>query len=266
MKIKDISVNDILNRKYWKIVSYNDINVTKSEIVEVKSITIKDIILHSAVLVEKGTEVYPLLVSKDYEDGGEIDEYIIFANDHWKTLDSSIVFKNEIEGIYFSFISTLDIHEYQKGSFDNRKEHYKKFNYYCAQIRSNSVQPYVEKRNVSRKVLKMSVEKQVMYARDLLIEAKLLHKKLKIQQGNKKVEAAGEIINHAKRDEIGKKILKKLLHDPERNIRLTMMYFLLDIFNEECMKMIKEVGKEDSLEGLAARMNLEKIKQKGKLA
>lgn len=267
MRIKDIKLSEIFEKKYWIVTNYDDNDPLSSKIKETVNIKDSDLILHSAVMVEKGGLVYPLLVSKYYEDGGEIGEYYIYINSKWQMLDDSVCVKNEILGTYYSYISTKDIHEYQAGSFDNRKSNYLKFDHYISQIGRSKVDPFIEKINrLSKKVLQLSVDAKINYLRELLLESISRHNNGKIALGNRKVTEAYEIVELLKNDSEGCKKLKKLLSDENKHIRLGMMYQLLEMYKKECMKMIKETAKEDTIEGLAARMNLKTIKEKGKLA
>ena len=266
MKIKEIPIDDILQKKYWKIESYNEGDILCTEVNETTHIKNSDIILHSAIIIEKEIGIYPLLVSKYYEDGGEVGDYFINIEGKWFFFDEKIVFKNDLEGPYISFISTKDIHEYQKGSFDNRSDHYKKFDFYSAQLGCAKIIPYKESKSIiSKKVLQMADEEKISFARNLLLEAQLLHNQQKISSGNRKITESYEIIEYLKLKESARPLLKRLLSDSDRYIRLAMMYQLLEIYKDECMKMIRIVAKEDSIQGLAARMNLDTIKKNGKI-
>jgi hypothetical protein len=108
LKIIDISIADVVAKKIWRVVVQDVENPINSTIEEIKRIGSNDAILHSAVLVEKGAAVYPILLTKYYEDGGEVGEYFIHLNGCWNFLDSSISIVGETEGEYLSFISTLD--------------------------------------------------------------------------------------------------------------------------------------------------------------
>lgn len=267
MKIKDIKISDVVAKKYWVITEFNDKNPLSSKIEEANDIKESDVVLHSAVMVEKDGFVYPLLASKYYEDGGEIGEYYIYIENNWRLLDENIRFKNEVVGIFYSYISTKDTHEYQVESFDARKSNYQKFDHYSSQIGKLTASPFIEKVfKLSKKVLQLSVDDKIKYLRELLIDGKAFHNNGKIALGNKKVTEAYEIVELLKTESEGYTKLKNLLYDDNEYIRQGMMYQLLDIYKKECMKMINEIAKEDSLEGLAARMNLETIKKKGKLA
>lgn len=267
MKIKDISVEDILKRKYWKILEFDNNDLILSEIVEIKKITSQDTIVHPAVLIERDSRVYPLLVTKYYEDSGEVGEQFFHDGECWLPLDDSIKFVNEIEGEYLGFISELDIHEYQKGSFDNRKSHYEHFDFYTSQIGKSKVEPFqVKPAGLSKKVINSTVPEKIETIRTWLLEAKSLHESQKISQGNKKVRQAYTLVENLKEDDQGRKALRTLLQDPEKYLWMTMMYQLLTVYRDECMNLINKVAREDSLEGRAARMNLETIRKKGKLA
>ncbi len=132
--LKDITIDDIKKKKFWKIVDFNFENPVESEIVERKKVLNNDEILHGGVLVLKDNRVYPILISKYYEDGGEVGEEFIYFDNQWKFYDEKIILNGELEGQYLSFISTIDIHEYQEGFFDNRKENYEKFDHYIKQF------------------------------------------------------------------------------------------------------------------------------------
>jgi hypothetical protein len=259
LNINDVSIADVVAKKIWRVVVQDDENPINSTIDEIKRIGSNDTILHSAVLVEKGVAVYPILLTKYYEDGGEVGEYFIHLNGCWNFLDSSIPIVGETEGEYLSFISTLDIHEYQKGSFDNRKEHYAKFDFYSKQIGKCPIEIYPEKSStLSRRICNMPVEKQISHIRTCILESKAHHAAFRVSKGNKKITEALNLTELVKASEEGRKQLRELLTDTEKPVRQTMMYLLRDIYKDECFKMITETSKEDSLEGLAARMNLSK--------
>lgn len=257
MNICDVSIAEVVAKKIWRVVVQDDENPVNSTIEEIKRVGSNDTILHSAVLVEKGVAVYPILLTKYYEDGGEVGEYFIHLNGCWKFLDSSISIAGEKEGEYLSFISTLDIHEYQKGSFDNRKEHYAKFDFYSKQIGKSPIEIYPEKSTkLSRKVCNMPVKEQIAHIRTCILESKAHHDAFRISKGNRKVTEALNLTELVKASEEGRKLLRELLTDPEKPVQQTVMYRLRDIYKDECFRMITETSKEDSLEGLAARMNL----------
>ncbi len=266
MKIKEVKISEILEKKYWVISEFDEKDLLNSKIIETQQIKKTDIILHSAIMVEKDGLVYPVLVSKYYEDGGEIGEYFIYLNDKWQILNQNISFKNEILGTYYSYISTKDIHEYQSGSFDNRKENYKKFEHYSSQIGKSKVIPFIEKtKNLSNRVIQLTIDEKIQYLKTLLIESENLAENGKVALGNKKVTEAIEIVKLLKNDNEGCSKLLTLLSDENKHIRQAMMYQLLDLDKKKCIKMIKKVAKEESIEGLAARMNLITIKKNGKL-
>lgn len=265
MQLKEISIDDIQRKAYWKIVSYNTSDPELSDVVEVHRVSSKDIIAHPAVLVEGRTRVHPLLVTKYYDDGGLVGEYIIHDGEHWKFLDASTKFVEETEGEYLGFISGRDHYEYQKGSFDNRKYHYERFDFYAAQIGKTKIESFPKpKTTVSKKVLKLPVSEKIETVRNWLLEGKALHDAGKIGQGNKKLTLAYDLVEILKKDGEGKKAIHALLSDPEKNIWMAMMYQLFELYPDECTTLITEVAKEDSLEGLMAQAELESIKTKGR--
>ncbi len=119
--IKDISIEDLKKKKFWRIQDFNDENLVESEIAERKKVLNKDVILHGGVLVLRENRVYPILVSKYYEDGGEVGDEFIYFDNQWKLFNNKIPLNGEFEGKYLSYISTLDIHEYQEGNFESKK-------------------------------------------------------------------------------------------------------------------------------------------------
>lgn len=104
MNINDVLVADVIAKKIWRVIVQDDENPINSTIEEIKRIGSNDTILHSAVLVEKCVAVYPIQLTKYYEDGGEVGEYYIHLNGCWNILDSSISIVGETEGEYLSFI------------------------------------------------------------------------------------------------------------------------------------------------------------------
>lgn len=71
------------------------------------------------------------------------------------------------------------------------------------------------------------------------------------------------LIDELERDADGRRALCELRSDPQRVVSRTMMYSLLDVERSRCLTLIREVAAEDTLEGLAARMNLPTILAKG---
>ena len=64
----------------------------------------------------------------------------------------------------------------------------------------------------------------------------------------------------------GRAALRELLHDEEEEVWMTMMYALLPLYRDECMRLIARVSKTDTLEGMGARINLKTIRERGSLA
>jgi len=259
MKIKDVSINDIKNKKIWLIKSSHEDDPLNWDIVEISRINSNDEVLHSAVLVEKGKAVYPFLVTKFYEDGGEVGEFFIYINNRWFYYDGSIKL-GETEGEYLSYISTMDCHEYQQGSFDNRKYHYDRFDFYSKQIGNEKIVEFKEKIRslITAKFLRMNIADQVKYIRDGIIETEKLQLS-NVARHNKLVREMGECIDYIKSIKESHLYLRQLLDDQNKLVRGWMKYNLFDIYEDECLKIIKEVAKEDSLEGFGAKDFLKRL-------
>jgi hypothetical protein len=261
-KVSEISVDEILQKRIWKVLEGEDNPVCEWRVVEVARVSCVDIIFHPALLVESGKRVYPALVSKHYEDGGEVGEYLFHDGSRWMSLDDRVENFEEVEGIFLGYISELDHHEYQKGSFDNRKFNYDRFAFYQKQIGADRIEKFIEKKTgLPKKVLLLSVSEQKELLRSWLLEANELQRSFKVSQGNKKVAQAGELEELLMMTDDGKEALRELLYDKEEAVWMDMMYALLPIYRDECMQLITRVSKMDTLVGLAARMNLEAIRK-----
>ena len=260
MKIKDITIQDIKNRTFWKFDDYDEAEYPNTEIAQVNKISKKDQILHSALLVSDDKYIYPFLVSKYYEDGGEVGEFFIYLNDKWLFYDKGISIKGKKHDTLLAFISTLDHHEYQKGSFDNRKANDVKFNHYIAQIGNTNIIPFVEKpKAIPKKFQTLSIEDKMKYIKVQILEAKKSTEENKIAKNNKIQTEIFNIIQYLKTDKLYHQGLRRLLFDEDQYIASSMMYDLYDIFPKECKERIVAVSKEDTLEGLVARMKLKEL-------
>jgi hypothetical protein len=266
-KVSKISVDEIRQKRIWKVLEGKGCPLYEWRVVAVARVSHADTILHPAVLVESGKRVYPALVSKYYEDGGEVGEYLFHDGSRWMLFDNRAEPIKEVEGIFLGYISELDHHEYQKGSLDNRKFNYDRFDFYSRQIGSDRIEKFIEKKiGLPKKVLSLSVSEQKELLRSWLLEADQLHRSFKVSQGNKKVTQASELEELLMMTDDGKEALRELLHDKEESVWMSMIYALLPIYRDECLQLITRVSKRDTLEGLAARMNLKTIKEKGSLA
>ncbi len=262
MLIKEITIEDIRNKKYWKVLdSYESLSI-HSEIKETKKIDKKDIILHSAVLVEKQKRVYPFLITKYYEDSGEVGEGFIYINDKWRFFDSQVKLEGEIEGIFLSYICTLDIHEYQRGSFDNRKDHYPRFNYYMKQLQSSPIVPYKEKETQISNLtayLALSAEEKINFLKNKLHEAKDLQESGKVAKGNKIITEYGELLKQTKKDPNNLPFLKAELSGDYIYFTRHIVQELLDIYPEECIEKLKIIAEERSMDGHRAQEILKNL-------
>lgn len=266
-KVSGISVDEIRQKRIWKVLEGEDRSVYEWHVVEVKRVSRTDIILHPAVLVEPGRRVYPALVSKYYEDGGEVGEYLFHDGSRWTLFDNRTKIVEEVEGIFLGYISELDHHEYQQGSIDNRKFNYDRFAFYSRQIGAERIEKFVDQKAVlPERVLSVSVSGKKELLRSWLLEGDKLQRSSKVSQGNKKVTQAGALVELLMMTDDGKEALRELLNDKEEVVWMSMMYALLPIFRDECMQLITRVSKMDTMNGLAARMNLETIKKRGSLA
>src|SRR5215475_5107288 len=139
-RISEISVDDIREKKLWKVLEGEDGPAHAWRVVEVEKVSRTDTVLHPAVLVESGRRVYPALVAKDYEDGGEVGEYLFHDGSRWMRPEDRAEPFEDVEEIFLGFISELDHHEYQAGSFDNRSFNYERFAFFIKQIGADRIE------------------------------------------------------------------------------------------------------------------------------
>ena len=260
MKIKDITIQDIKNKRLWRFKDYDETNYPNTEITEVDKISKNDQILHAALLVSEERHIYPFLVSKYYEDGGEVGEFFIYLEGRWHFYDKEITVEGTKHETLLGFISTLDHHEYQKGSFDNRKMNDRKFNHYVAQIENANVTPYIDAQEaIPRKFQSLSVDDKMTYIKNQILEAEKYTNENKISKNNKIQKEIFNIIHELKKDKLYHLGLRRLLFDGDPHVTSAMMYYLYDIFPKECREKITAVSKEDTLDGLVARMKLKEL-------
>jgi hypothetical protein len=260
MKIKDITIQDIKNKRLWRFADYDESDYMNTEITQVDKISKTDQILHSALLVSEGKHIYPFLISKYYEDGGEVGEFFIYAGGRWQIYDNVSTIKGSTCETVLGFISTLDSHEYQRGSFDNRIENDRKFNHYIRQIENQDVVPYTEfQEKIPKKFRVLSFDEKMTYIRDQMMESERLLNENKISRSNKIQNKLFSIVQDLKKDRLYHQSLKRLLFDENPLVARGMMYYLYDLFPKECRESIMIVSKEDTLDGLVARIKLREL-------
>jgi hypothetical protein len=247
------------------VVSFDERRPLSSEIVRARRVSARDVIVHPALLLA-GRRVYPALTTKYYEDGGEVGEHFIHDGKRWRTLGPSTR-PARIDDECLGFVSKRDVHEYQAGSFDNRKDHERRFAFYASQLGRKDVRSFTAARErPPGKLRQATVPRKVEAVRSLLLEGAALQRSGQVARGNQKVRQAGELVAALKRDGDGRSALRTLLSDPVAAVWQAMMYLLLDVHRAECLKLIRKVAREGGLIGMAARMNLATIKREGRLA
>lgn len=254
MRVRDISVHEIQRGFIWSVKSFEAADWIDWEIERTEMITSNDVVFHSAVLIEGNQRVYPFLISKYYEDGGEVGELAVFTEDSWMHFDKMNARNEEFEGPHLSHISTLDIHEYQKGVFDNRKDHKDRFNHYITQIyKIGGINKFKPKNELTQKFRKLDLNDQIKAIRDNITQINEYHISNQISKGNRLVGKMLAMVDYVKSKEENHVELKKLLLDTDKIVVGWMAYQLYDLFPMECVTLIKQKAKEDSLKGLGAK-------------
>ena len=246
MRIKDIQVNDIINKKYWRVLKAENDNWLDWEIIEAHKVNKNDIIVHSGLLLENYKKM------------------AVLHNNKWLITGSSEHTIKKNGEIFLSFISTLNIHEYQKGSFDNRDHHYKKFNFYIKQLNSKIISPFLDEynNNLPQKYLKYSAKQIIKEIEESIITWKNLQTDNRISKANKLIKRIHDLCNFLKQDTSNYKLMKDMLNHENQAIVRVMQYELVDVYQKECLKLIEKTAKEDSLDGIGAKYWLKDFKGK----
>ena len=254
MRVRDISAQEIQRGFIWSVKNFEANDWIDWEIERTERISSNDVILHSAVLIEGNQRVYPFLISKYYEDGGEVGELAVFIEGSWVNFDKMSARNEEFEGPYLAHISTLDIHEYQKGVLDNRKDHKDRFNHYITQIyKTGGINKFKPKNQLTQKFIKLELNEQIKTIRDYIAQINECHISNQISKGNKLVGKMLAMVDYVKLKEENHGELKKLLIDTNKIVIGWMAYQLYDLFPMECVTVIRQKAKEDSLNGLGAK-------------
>lgn len=252
MKVREIPVSDIQGGKIWKVVDTGyDNDWLDWELMETRKVTARDVIAHSAVIVEAHRTVHPYLQTRYYEDGGEVGESAVFLDGRWTDMGPEVDLEAPLEGPFLAHVSTLDIHEYQKGSFDNRPEHYAKFWHYAPQINSSSSLIPFPVRPIPNKYLRMSAAELVEYVRTIPPQIEKLHAEGKVQKGNRLAERLYQLVPLLKKNPENHSLLRSLLVDDDPAVVSWLQFMLVDIFEAECVELIRRMAKEDR--GFGAR-------------
>lgn len=216
MKIIDIKIDDIKEKAIWQVINCDSSNWLDWHIKRTQRIANSHIIVHSAVSVDECT-VYPTIVIKYYEDGGEIGE--IGVNDGTTWLNANeVIFTGEVSRSFLSYISKADIHEYQKGILDNRKWHYNRFNHYISQLGNRKIIEYVEPDcEIPQYILKGTQKENYSVLVKMTMEFRELSKNNKISMANKKITKIIKIVNYLKQNPQNHEMLESLLtsNNPE---------------------------------------------------
>lgn len=252
MKVKDIKLSDVRDGLIWRVLDSSDDDWLEWEISTTKKVSKQDIIVHTGLILVNGERIYPYLETKYYEDGGEVGEVAVMYNEEWR-VGISAELSGKVEGPYLSYISTLDIHEYQKGVFDNRSDHLTRFNHYIGQVNSANLIHYSPRYNVlPLKYQRMKTDELIDYVRELVGEIEKHQNNNQISKANKLVDRLRAVINFLKLNPDNYSYLWNLLNDQNPIVVGWMQYNLHDIFETECVRLIKIAAKQDSTNGLGA--------------
>lgn len=252
MKIQDITIDDIIEKNIWQVLNSDSPNWLDWHIKKIHRITSSNIIVHSAVCIDDCT-VYPTIVTKYYEDGGDIGEIGIHTGTTWLNANEAI-FVGKMSRPFLSYISTSDIHEYQKGILDNRKWHYKRFNHYISQYGDEKIIKYLEPDDeIPQYIFTGTPSENYSVLVKMAIDFKELGNSNKISMANKKITKVIKIVNFLKQNPKNHAMLESLLHSNNPTVVQMMQYQLVDLFEETCLRLITEKSKEDSLDGMGAK-------------
>jgi len=123
----------------------------------------------------------------------------------------------EFEGPYLAHISTLDIHEYQKGVLDNRKDHKDRFNHYIKQVyKIGGINKFKPKNELTQKFMKLELNEQIKTIRDYIAQINECHISSQISKGNRLVGKMLAMVDYVKLKEENHVVLKKLLLDADK--------------------------------------------------
>jgi hypothetical protein len=142
MRVREITISDVRQGKSWRVIGDRPEDMLDREIREVSTVDAIDTIVHSSVMVSADRIVYPCLVIKYYESGGE--DMAIYVDGIWCQAGAHRPLCTPLKGPYIAVVSKMDHHEYQKGKLDNRREHRNRFLHYAAQIGQAIVVPFEE--------------------------------------------------------------------------------------------------------------------------
>lgn len=252
MKVCDITIDDIKGKTLWKVINSDSQYWLDWHIEKIHHIAASNIIVHSAVCVDNYT-VYPTIVTKYYEDGGEIGEVAINNGTTWINANE-VVFVGKVSRPFLSFISKSDIHEYQKGIFDNRNWHYNRFNHYISQLGDRNLIEYIEPdREIPQYIIKGTPDENYSILVKMSLEFKELSNANKISMANKKITKLIKIVNFLKQAPQNYAMLESLLNSNNPIVVQMMQYQLVDLFEEKCLRLITEKSKEDSIDGMGAK-------------
>lgn len=252
LKICDITIDDIKEKTIWQVINCDSQNWLEWHIKKIHRIDASNIIVHSAICVDD-CMVYPTVLTKYYEDGGEIGEIAIHDGIRWINANEA-VFVGKMSRAFLSYISKSDIHEYQKGIMDNRKWHYRQFNHYKSQLGDKNLIKYIEPdTEIPQYVFKGTPKENYAFLVKLSIEFKELSKANKISMANKKISKLIKIVKFLKQNPKNHPMLESLLHSNNPIVVQMMQYQLVDLFEETCLCLIAEKAKEDSIDGMGAK-------------
>ncbi|WP_371363669.1 hypothetical protein SRRS_45450 [Sporomusa rhizae] len=251
MKIRDITINDIKEKALWKVTNSNAQNWLDWQIQRVTRISSANIIVHSSIIIDDQA-AYPAIVTKYYEDGGEIGESGINCGS-WMDI-GEVAFQGSISRPFLSYISKLDIHEYQKGVFDNRNWHYSRFNHYISQLENENIIKYIEPDiEIPKYVINGTAEGNYSVIAKMVAEFDEFNRANKISKANMKITKIIKIIPFLKQNPKNHAMLESLLFSSNSAVVQMMQYQLVDLFEETCLDLITQKAKEDSLDGLGAK-------------
>jgi len=252
LKIVDIKIGDIKEKAIWQVINCDSSNWLDWQIKKVHLIGNSDIIVHSAVSVDECT-VYPTIVIKYYEDGGEIGEIGIIDGTTWLNANE-VMFRGKVSRSFLAYISKADIHEYQKGILDNRKWHYNRFHHYILQLGNKKIVEYIEPDvEIPQYILKGTPKENYSVLVKMVMEFVEFSNNRKISMANKKITKLIKIVNYLKQNPQNHEMLESLLNSNNSEVVQMMQYQLVDLFEETCLRLIKDKSLEDSIEGMGAK-------------
>lgn len=263
MRIRDIGRQDIVAGKFWKLTDSTAGSVDQWIVQETDRISRNDVIFHSAVLVGR-EHIYLSLVSKYYEDGGETGDILILSGDTWRLVGvDGVNLEESTEGPYCSFVSVLDVHEYQKGSLDNRKIHSDTFRFYAGQYGRKVITRYEDKDvSLPQRMKRMSDAELLRCLDELFAEFERLSDMSNVTKSNAIAKRMGAIIQFLKVNRGAGHALRDMMIGSKLTLAVWIAYSLVDVYEKESLNIIKKVARGSTTEAMGAGMWLKEYKKK----